>query len=210
MAFDREKYYDILSKFVPKQALDYIILLLQQEPVYLKITRQRKTKHGDFKAGIGRQNTITVNHNLNKYAFLITFLHEMAHLKVYKKYIRKRKPHGKEWKEEFKELMKPMLETHVFPEEIHDLFVAHMKNPKASTSSDIALVKALRIYDFPTNTLTLDDLEIGDLFTIHGKKFKLGEKRRTRFMCKELNTNKLYTINQLAEVTKIDKNTKYE
>lgn len=195
--------YQKLAQYLPEKALDYVVMLVEKHPVKVIITKERRTKHGDFRAGIGRQPTLTVNHNLNQYAFLITFLHELAHYKVYKKYMRRRQPHGKEWKIMFQELMEPVLDNQVFPEELQEVLVTHMRNPKASTSSDVLLVKALRQFDPPKDSLTLDDLELGNLFEFHGKTFKLGEKRRTRYTCREVNTNRIYTINQLAEVTKI-------
>lgn len=200
---DKDRYYSILSDYVPDKALDYVVSLLQQYPLHLQITRERKTKHGDFKYGIGRQPAITINHNLNRYAFLITLLHELAHYKVYKTYGRRCQPHGKEWKKMFQDLMQPILEQQIFPETLHNVMVQHMKKPKASSNSDVNLVKALRQFDDATDVLTLDELAINDLFVLHGRTFKLGEKRRTRYQCTELNTNKKYLINQLAEVVKV-------
>ncbi|PID68888.1 MAG: hypothetical protein CR968_00580 [Flavobacteriia bacterium] len=201
---NREKYHQILAQYLPEKALDYVVSLLEQHPVHLKITRERSTKHGDFRSGLGRQPMISINHNLNPYAFLITLLHEIAHYKVYKKYIRRRKPHGKEWKTMFRDLMTPMLDQRIFPETLHNIMVEHMKNPKASSSSDPTLAKALKQYDTPNGTQLLNDLKTDDYFEFKGKVFKLGSKKRTRYMCHEVKTNRDYLINQLAEVHKIN------
>ena len=95
--------------------------------VGLKFTRTRNTKTGDFRPPRnGSLPAITVNQNLNKYACLITLVHEMAHYHVYLAYrdqgiFRRRKrvaPHGNEWKQEFRRLMEPHLTPSVFPEEL--------------------------------------------------------------------------------------------
>ena len=58
---------------------------------------------GDFKPlKKSGWSQITINNNLNEYGFLITALHEFAHLLVYEKYKNKVHPQGSEWKKLFK------------------------------------------------------------------------------------------------------------
>ena len=47
--------------------------------------------------------------NLNPYRFLMTLVHEVAHLVAFQKYGRAIKPHGKEWKFTFQTLMLPFI-----------------------------------------------------------------------------------------------------
>ena len=53
--------------------------------VKVKLSKERKTKLGDFKVYQGNMY-ITINDNLNKYSFLITLVHELAHAYVYVQY----------------------------------------------------------------------------------------------------------------------------
>ena len=39
-----------------------------------------------------------MNNNLNKYSFLITITHEIAHMMIWEKHQNKVDPHGEEWK----------------------------------------------------------------------------------------------------------------
>ena len=62
-------------------------------------TSERNSRYGDYTAPRNGQNhLITVNHNLNKYAFLITLVHEVAHLVTYNNHRHRVSPHGGEWK----------------------------------------------------------------------------------------------------------------
>ncbi|MFN8135383.1 MAG: SprT-like domain-containing protein [Bacteroidales bacterium] len=58
---------------------------------------------------------IQANADLGPYTFLLVFLHELAHLVVMKKYGRKAKPHGSEWKNAYRQLVQPFFEHEVFP-----------------------------------------------------------------------------------------------
>ncbi|HAD34265.1 MAG TPA: hypothetical protein DCF44_07170 [Chitinophagaceae bacterium] len=44
---------------------------------------------------------MSVNGNLNSYHFLITLLHEIAHMLVWEQFRNRVKPHGLEWKHVF-------------------------------------------------------------------------------------------------------------
>ena len=144
----RQKLHDLMEKYVPREAVGYCCDLWNRHPFGLKVTGKRNSKLGDYRFDkpSGR-HFITVNHNLNQYAFLITYIHEIAHLTVTVGHKRRVSPHGPEWKSEFIRLMKPVMNERVFPEELMPLLQKHMRNPKASSHSDPALVAALQKYD---------------------------------------------------------------
>ncbi len=201
---NKAHYHKILSEYIPLDSIDYIIELLEKHPLHLKITRERITKHGDFKVSANAKPQITVNFNLNPYAFLITLVHELAHFLNFKKNKRNVEPHGIEWKTEFKYLMLPLLRPEVFPDDVLSVLAKHMKNPKASSGADPDLVKVLRKYDPQTEEKTyLHQLSLGTIFELNTKKFKLGELRRTRYLCEEVRTKKQYLVSANAEVVKI-------
>lgn len=202
---DRLKWHTILAQHLPQQAVDYVIDCFEKYPIHLKITRERQTKHGDFRYQTGKQPVITINHNLNRYAFLITLLHELAHYTTFKKFSRNVLPHGAEWKNEFRMLMLPVLNNQVFPDELLSVLAHHLKNPKASSNTDSKLFLTLKKFDDHTqNPLYLSTCEIGESFSFQNRIFVLEEKRRTRYLCLDVVSRKKYLIHQHAAVQKVD------
>ena len=187
--------------FVPKKSNKLLQCWIDELNVIVKISRPRKTKLGDFKVR-GNQMSISINNNLNEYLFLITLTHELAHAFVFKKYQNTVKPHAKSWQLTFKSLILNFLTPDYFPEDILKVLSRHMINPKASTFSDLELVKVLKKYE-QVKTFTLSDLTVGEFFKIpSGKIFVKGEKNRKRYKCIECKTNKMYLFHPFAEVIK--------
>lgn len=191
-----EKIYLILQAHVPDNALHYCFQLWNETPFQLKITRTRQTKVGDFtsKKSIAHPR-ITLNQELNPYLFLITYIHEVAHLRVHMRYGNGVDPHGEEWKSRFRELLEPILNQNVFAEDIFAELQRHMVNPKASSFGDTALTKVLRRYDKDAGQYaTLSDIPEGSVFRFQGKFFKKGKTRRTRVLCHEVKTKRHYLV----------------
>jgi len=202
---DKNKYHKILLEYIPENAVNYVITLLETNPLHIKITKERSTKHGDFKLQTNGKPMITINYNLNPYAFLITLIHEIAHFVNFKKTKSRVDPHGIEWKTEFKYLMLPLLNNEVFPNDVLSILANHMKNPKASSSSDSKLVQVLKKYNPTNDKVLLHNLDIGTCFILNNMTLLLGDKRRTRFECTDIKNNKKYLVNQNAEVSIVTK-----
>jgi hypothetical protein len=193
----------ILSKYIPDNAVDLVNEMLEDHPVHLKIVNNRTTKHGDFKRTKNGDLQITVNKNLNSYQFLLTLVHEVAHLVTYKE--KKRlKPHGIEWKRNFQHLMLPFLQPSIFPQQLLPYMAKYLKNPKASTGSDVNLTYALKQYDEKSGKYFIFELQQGSIFSFKNKTYKKGNLRRTRIECTEINSNKMYLFNQNVEVNLIN------
>lgn len=199
--------FEILQNYVPSESLPVLEKWFNQRAFELKITKKRVTKFGDFRASTKLQpNRISVNSNLNQYAFLITLTHEFAHLLVWLQHKHKVKAHGLEWKMEFATLMNVLLTKNVFPEHLKVVLQKHMQNPAASSARDVNLIAELKKYDAPSNLLTLNEIEEGATFTLNQKRiFIKGEKRRTRYICKEIASKKEYLIHGVAEVELVNK-----
>ena len=146
---------------------------------------------------------VIITYLFNKYAFLITYLHEVAHLTHFNKHKDNKSPHGTIWKKEFQKLMSPILKPDVFPNDLLAILIKHMQNPKASSQSDSQLVKALRKYDEESiqSQEYLENISVGDRFELNGKVFKKISIRRTRAVCLEEKSRRKYLIPQIAEVT---------
>lgn len=190
---------ETLSKYIPENAIELVGEVLQNHPINIKIVNNRLTKHGDFKKSKNGNVQITLNNTLNKYQFLLTLIHEIAHFVTYKESPRV-KPHGIEWKRNFQHLMLPFLQPKIYPNELLSLLANYFKNPKASTGADVHLTLALKQYDDLSGKIFIFEIAHGTIFTFNNRTFKKGNKRRTRFECIELISNKNYLFNQNAEV----------
>ena len=193
----------ILHNYIPDKSIILVEELLDEYSFFLIIKNNRKTKHGDFKPLPNQKYQITINNDLNQYRFLITLIHEIAHLKTYienKKKIRKIKPHGIEWKINFQHLMLPFLNTEIFPDNILSALANYLRNPKASTDSDINLSLVLKQQDQPNNKQYIFEIMLGRKFKYNNRIFVKGKKRRTRHECTEIKTKKVYLFHQNAEV----------
>jgi len=191
-----------LHKYIPEGALPLIEEWFEAYSFDFKITKKRQTKLGDFRASHRRQkNQITVNGNLNKYAFLITLTHEFAHLLVWENHKRRLQPHGIEWKRQFSLLLLKLTEIDVFPQDLKLVVEKHAENPSASSVKDVKLTLELNKYNDELAIVYLSELPIGTKFTINNKKhFIKGEKRRTRYLCTEVISKKQYLVHGVAEV----------
>lgn len=185
-------------------AVDYCCELWQQYPFSFQLTRNRVSKLGDYRFDPRNgSHTVTVNNGLNSYQFLITYVHEVAH-RVAHKHRSRQKPHGLEWKKTFRDLMLPLLNPAVFPDDILRILAGHMRNPKASTAGDPQLVKVLATYDEGNETaFTLGDIPSGNEFTFRKIAFRKLETKRTRAVCLDLKNGKKYLIPEMAEVNPV-------
>lgn len=195
-----------LCKYVPEAAAPVLSKWITDSGCQFVVSRSRTSKLGDYRSPYdGRPHRITVNHNLNKYSFLITAVHEFAHLLTYNQHKNKVRPHGKEWKQNFRYLMEPFLNGNIFPQEVLRVLKIHMKNPTASSSADINLYRALRNIesDAPPN-ITVEDIEFNTMFKLgNGRVFLKKEKLRKRYKCIEVASQRVYLFNPIAEVQEI-------
>ncbi len=184
-----------MQAHVPLQAVEYCFLLWQQNRFDFHLRKKRISKAGDFTCHHGGTPRITVNHDLSVHEFLITYVHEVAHLYVHQQHGFKADPHGAEWKNSFQRLLTPLMTLDIFPEPVLSSLKEHMVNPKASTYSDSALTKQLRSIDPKVKSVTLlSDLPEGSLFDFQGRWFKKGKLKRTRVLCLEIKSKRQYLV----------------
>lgn len=194
--------YESLKKYLPEKAVKPVYEMLVRNKVQLVITRQRRSKLGDYRPGLpGGIPRITLNHNLNSYSFLLTFLHELAHHLVWKKYKNRVQPHGDQWKKTLKELQEPFMNSDFFPPDILDNLLHEDTRIFASSSSDVRMARTLKSYDAAPNGVLLESLPEQTVFAMaDGRRFRKLAKRRKNYLCISLDNDRNYIFNPLAEV----------
>lgn len=193
---------EVLSKYLPDHAVEPLFELIKMNSVHLKIVNERQTRHGDYRKALNGKHEITVNANLNKYRFLITLVHEIAHLVAFEKFGRFIKPHGNEWKMTFQRLMLPFIRPEIFPHSVLPLVANHFKNPTASSDTDARLAFALKQFDErKADVYFVHEVPSGSLFRIkNGRVFQKKGLRVKRYECLEVKSGKLFLFNANAEV----------
>lgn len=196
----------VLEKFVPIKATALCADLIMLHKLHLHIEAERKSKYGDYSPHEGKGNRITVNHNLSKFEFLFTFIHELAHHITYARFGANHQPHGKEWKQVFKECTLQFLVIEdLFPYDLKAAIARHMRNPKYSHSADVNLLKAFKRYDEKKQTIVLDELPENSIFKMKGypQIMQKLNKLRTYYLCLDTATGKKYRVHAMAEVEKV-------
>ena len=193
------------NDFIPVAAKEKLGDLLQQEPVLIKVVKRRRTKHGDYRKLPSGLIQITVNESENSFRFLITLLHEIAHHLAFQDHGFRIAPHGREWKNTFSRIAQPFLIPSIFPSPLLEVLQHHLKNPKASSDTDIQLGLALKSFDPSTHKKAIFELPVKAKFKLeNGRVFQKGIKQRKRYLCTELSSGKAYLFQPTAEVDQIE------
>jgi len=194
-----------LKEYVPEAALTQVLTLFDRENLRLEVVPSRVTRHGDYRQMPHGGHIITINQGENKYRFLLTLIHELAHFRAFTEFGRGIKPHGIEWKNTFRHLMLPFLRPEVFPESVIRPLANYLKNPKASSDSDLSLTLALKSFDPPNQKKYIFEIPEGRKFeTQRGRIFIMGPKRAKRFMCAEVNGGRVYLFQPHVSVQLLD------
>jgi hypothetical protein len=195
-----------LQDYLPPGTYDAVLSYLRQYKVHLTVARERKSILGDYRHSTHHTNhRISVNGNLNSYSFLITLLHELAHLLTFEQHGNKVLAHGREWKNVYAQMLAQFIQHKIFPADIEAELIRSLQNPAASTCAEDGLLRILRKYDAKESHHRLvEELSLHDLFrTTDGRIFKKGEKLRKRFKCVEVKTGKLYLFSPVYEVESV-------
>ncbi len=192
-----------LADYLPEGTYEPVLHYLNFYKVHLTIAKSRDSILGDYRHQIDTKNhRISVNGNLNKFAFLVTLLHELAHLLTYEKFGRRTQAHGREWKNIYGKILAQFIEKKVFPDDIEKELQRTLNNPGASTCAEVGLQRILYQYDEKKNGhFLVEQIPDGKTFRISdGREFIKGPKRRTRYVCKEISTGKSFLFSGVYEV----------
>lgn len=202
MAKERVDFSELIP-YVPAGSYESVLHYIYLYKVQLTIAKQRQTILGDYRhACKGKGHRISVNGNLNRYSFLITLLHELAHLFTYEKFGNKVSSHGSEWKREFGIILEEFIIKKIFPPDLEAVLLRSLRSPSASSCGDEKLLRQLKQYDVKqSGSFFVEQLAVNALFMIKGGRvFLRGEKIRKRYKCKEISTGKFYLFSAVFEV----------
>ena len=192
-----------LQDYLPPGTYDAVLSYLRQYKVHLTVAKERKSILGDYRHRTHHANhRISVNGNLNSFSFLITLLHELAHLLTFEQHGNKVLSHGREWKNIYSQMLAQFLQHKIFPVDIEIELIRSLKNPAASTCAEDGLLRVLRKYDAKESHHRLvEEITMNALFkTSDGRIFQKIEKLRKRFKCIEVTTKKAYLFSPVYEV----------
>jgi SprT protein len=192
-----------LQDYLPPGTYEAVLGYLRQYKVHLTVARERKSILGDYRHRTHHDNhRISVNGNLNTYSFLITLLHELAHLLTFEQFGNRVLAHGREWKTIYSKVLAQFLEHKIFPADIEAELLRSLQNPAASTCAEDGLLRVLRNYDAKEDHHRLvEEIALNGLFRLKdGRVFKKEGKLRKRYRCIEVKTGKVYLFSPVYEV----------
>jgi len=198
----------VLSGRIPAASMDYVVDLLAAHPVHVLVSPPRRTRLGFYRSPKRGDvwHHISVNEDLNPYAFLVTLLHEIAHMLVYVRVSqscrRRIAPHGREWKAAFGQLLEPVAREHQLPSDVAEAIEGMLDNPRASSCADARLLAVLSRYDDDAGSVQrLDEIPEGSTFRLNsGRVFRHTRRLRTWHLCEELGTQKRFRVRGSSRV----------
>lgn|SRR4030095_8005437 len=199
----QEAPLEYLQRYLPPGSASLVMQYLHQYKVHLTITRERKSILGDYRhATHDRNHRISVNGNLNKYSFLITLVHELAHLLTFQQWGNRVQSHGREWKNIYAFLLRDFIKTNIFPDDIRLKLQQSIHDLPATSCADDDLMRVLRKYDDNTGDLVfVEQIPEGHCFALDdGRVFRKGKKLRKRYQCFDVKTKQEYLFSPVYEV----------
>ena len=194
--------YKVFEK-IPEASSEYVKSLIFSENLTIKLKKSRKTKHGDFSVKKNGLCMITINDDLNQYRFLITLIHEISHYIAYMNHGPYIKPHGVEWKNIFKNLLLPIINPEIIPNDVLKPLAIYAKNPKASSDTDLNLSLALNRYNINQRDYVFN-LSNGSVFKASNERvYVMIKKLRKRYECMDIITKKLYLFSPNVKIKEI-------
>jgi SprT protein len=206
----QETSLSFLEQFLPNGAYEQIAPFFKTHTIHLTLTHERRSVLGDYRHPMpdAPYHRISINATLNPYSFLITLLHELAHMFTFVHFQHKAPPHGKEWKTQFRHILIPFMGKRFFPADVEKALHAYLHDPAASTCTDARLYKALYKYDeHKPGFKLIDDLGINQYFVADdGQIYQKLEKLRTRTRCRNCKNGKVYFFQGIVEVKTVSRN----
>lgn len=189
-----------LQKYLPENTLPFLKNWFGEHYIHIKITKGRNSKLGDYRKMPDKSHQITVNSTLQPQLFFFVLTHELAHLLAFEKFGNRIAPHGTEWKHMFREMLLESME--VYDDDLKPIIRKFSRSPKANFMASPELVRYFHIENLNENQCFLEQLETGNTFIYREQTYIITERRKKNYICKNLNTGKIYIFKPLAKVEK--------
>lgn len=190
----------VLEKFLPHNTLPFLQKWFGEYPCHLKITKNRNSKLGDYRKLPDQSFQITVNGTLEPQLFFFVLTHELAHLIAFEKFGKRISPHGKEWKDTFREMLLESIS--VYQEDLKPIILKFSKSPKANFMASPELVKYFH-RDTENGLVFIENLQVGDKFDYKNEIFLIEETTKKRYLCRNIKNGKRYYFRSLAQVKQL-------
>ena len=198
-----ETLESFLVSYLPEKSVEYCVSLIQRRNVQVSVVPNRATLLGTYSPPRPNRSNhkITVNRGLNKYHFLVTLIHELAHMENWIEHRRRVAPHGPEWQSHYQSMMRPLVVKDVFPESLARALLEHLEHPPAGSCSDKALAEQMAAFD-DDGTVLLKELPKGALFSLKSGRMLLrkGDLMRTRYVCTDARSGAKFRVSPVAKV----------
>jgi hypothetical protein len=145
---------------------------------------------------------ITLNHDMHPVEFMITLTHELAHYKAWKKYGRSIRPHGEQWKYEFRWMLKELIESGILEPEVSGaIYQCYFKRQRIGSSDGEPILRVLGKAGKDSGFTRVADVPEGTAFRLrNGKVLVKGQKLRSRYRCRDPKSGREYSVSPMAEI----------
>lgn len=201
----RDDWFMGLAPFLPAGSLEVIGEWLRVDNLSIKLTSGRGQRLGAYKREASGMQTILLNRNQDPYSFLITLVHEIAHMQARKLYGRHVQPHGLEWKQTYSRLIIKAAAIPSLPADICAMMAEIARSPESRHYGKISVSKVLLKYSTKAEPgELLCDIPPGTRFRMpDGKVYIKGEKIRTRYRCKLDGASSVWLISGAVPVLRV-------
>lgn len=192
----------LLAQKVPAYGLPIVGRLVRAYDFRFRFAKPRRSKLGDFTRSAQGAVTLTVNVDLSAELFLVTFLHEVAHLEATLGRTRRELPHGRRWQGCFGALLKELCRDAEgqMAQPLRDALLAHSAAPSATLHADVRLAALLLPAGKEASQSSVEGgsivetLVAGTPFAYRGRSFLLAGKLSKRHYATELKSGRLYSF----------------
>ncbi|MDO4224517.1 MAG: SprT-like domain-containing protein [Bergeyella zoohelcum] len=193
---------DVLQRFLPSEAcVPFLKKWFGNYPIHIKIKKERNSKLGDYRKMPNKTHQITLNATLVPQLFFFVLTHELAHLLAFEIYGRGILPHGKEWKQTYREMLLESIS--VYETSLQPLILKFAKSPKANFMASPDLVRYFYGETMAENQVFIEDLPTQSSFVYNGKRYILLGKKHRHYLCESTENGRKYLFKSLARVEKM-------
>ncbi len=190
-----------LQPYLPPDCLPHLQRWFGPHEIHLKVTRNRRSKLGDYRKMPDNSHQITINGTLQPHLFFFVLTHELAHLLAFAEFGHRIAAHGYEWKDRFRTMLLESLQ--VYSEDLQPIIKNFARAPKAGFLSSPELVRYFHIEDGRDETSYVEDLQPEDRFIYREETYLLETKRKKNYLCVNTGNGKKYIFKPLARVQKL-------